>query len=525
MSTHSNALRVISLTVVLGSFGFAWHKFCTSSPPWIRQLDVLGQARKQMLPGTAIICGGSIAGIVAARICADHFEQVIIIDPELEECEKPKTRLMQYKAVHGILALFTDGARRLWPNFDIEMHAAGGRLRQADLHYSGVLLLNENPADKPPQAVNLVMRRPSAQKLVERLFFQHPTLTKTTVLRGTVRSIHASQDGASIGAVTVRLLGGTFVTLDDAALVVDCTGAAQTGLKWLPAAGFYVPRSIRLRYDGNIRYLCLAFDVSPALSAKLPIPAPQRELACVYVYAPHVDEYAAFVMLAITDNDTMELVVGNTSSGDWPQTASEVVPFIAGFRGCNIPVPSWVLETIRLLCDHGNPSLNVIKLPTQTLVRYDSLPAGVLPSNFVAVGDATSQLNPVHGQGFAKAILNGITLNSLLHSVKQGSPSLPRAFSARYFKTGAPALEALWDATRLHDYGSLKCGPMDGETRDTGRFVRWFERKLLTAATQDEEVASALWHVRHMLAADKVLFAPTAFLPWLNLCEGNHGIE
>ncbi|KAJ6558218.1 hypothetical protein B0H19DRAFT_132270 [Mycena capillaripes] len=70
-------------------------------------------------------------------------------------------------------------------------------------------------------------------------------------------------------------------------------------------------------------------------------------------------------------------------------------------------------------------------------------------------------------------------------------------------------MEALWDGTRLHDYGSVTCEPMDGETRDTGRFVRWFERKLLSAATQDEEVASALWHVRHMLAADKALFAPT----------------
>jgi hypothetical protein len=43
----------------------------------------------------------SISGIVAARICGDHFERVIIVDPEIEDSEKPKTRILQYNAGHG----------------------------------------------------------------------------------------------------------------------------------------------------------------------------------------------------------------------------------------------------------------------------------------------------------------------------------------------------------------------------------------------------------------------------------------
>ncbi|KAJ6540853.1 hypothetical protein DFH09DRAFT_1089811 [Mycena vulgaris] len=38
------------------------------------------------------------------------------------------------------------------------------------------------------------------------------------------------------------------------------------------------------------------------------------------------------------------------------------------------------------------------------------------------------------------------------------------------------------------DYGSSSCKPMKGETNDTGRFVRWFERKLISAATQHLEL-------------------------------------
>jgi hypothetical protein len=40
----------------------------------------------------------SIAGTVAA---SDHFEHVILVDPELQDIEKPKTRIMQYNAGHG----------------------------------------------------------------------------------------------------------------------------------------------------------------------------------------------------------------------------------------------------------------------------------------------------------------------------------------------------------------------------------------------------------------------------------------
>jgi hypothetical protein len=42
----------------------------------------------------------SVAGTVTARILADHFERVILVDPEIDDA-KPKTRILQYHALHG----------------------------------------------------------------------------------------------------------------------------------------------------------------------------------------------------------------------------------------------------------------------------------------------------------------------------------------------------------------------------------------------------------------------------------------
>ncbi|KAJ7237466.1 hypothetical protein B0H12DRAFT_107191 [Mycena haematopus] len=514
MWLYDASLVSLALAVCCFAVCFAWEKFCKRSPAWLKQLDSLGQPGQHTLPGTAVVCGGSIAGIVAARICADHFERVIIIDPEIEDSEKPKTRILQYNAGHVFLSLFVEGARRLWSNFDSEMTAAGGRFVFADpqIHYSGIPLLNpyqDYPPGQFPKTLNI--RRSVSQKVLHRLLMQHSTSSKLTRLAGTVRGIRATDDRASVESITVRQLDGSHLTLDDVALVVDCTGTTQAGLKWLKSAGFNIPPNIRSSYQANISYVTICFTVPPELVAKLPIPAALLKTLLIYGYVPHDDAKSSSLGLLNMDNNMMQLMFTDNSGRDLPRTTAEVVPCITNFRGFKAPIPSWFIEAIELLCEHGNPSFDAIKTPPQSFVRYDSLTPGDLPSNFIAMGDASLQLNPVHGQGFAKAIMNGMALNSLLHAVKSncGVPCLPRDFSARYFRGSRNSMDALWDGTRLHDYGAPLCEPMDGETKDTGRFVRWFELKLISAATQDEEVASALWRVRHMFASDRVLLAPT----------------
>lgn len=63
---------------------------------------------------------------------------------------------------------------------------------------------------------------------------------------------------------------------------------------------------------------------------------------------------------------------------------------------------------------------------------------------FEDISKMCSNSIPRHRQGFAKAMLNAITLNSLLHSLDSGVQTLPQDFSARYFKTNASRTGGLW---------------------------------------------------------------------------------
>ena len=133
----------------------------------VDDLPLLGLQRNKKIKGTAVICGGryasgilssfvrtcsitlrtmySISGLLAARVCADHFTDVLVIDPEMAEIQrtKPSARIPQYDSLHGefscdpghccsiniilgYLAIVFDGMRRLFPNFESEVREAGG---------------------------------------------------------------------------------------------------------------------------------------------------------------------------------------------------------------------------------------------------------------------------------------------------------------------------------------------------------------------------------------------------------------
>lgn len=49
----------------------------------VDELSILGQPRDgPKLKGTAVICGGSMAGMFSAIACANHWERVVIIEAD-----------------------------------------------------------------------------------------------------------------------------------------------------------------------------------------------------------------------------------------------------------------------------------------------------------------------------------------------------------------------------------------------------------------------------------------------------------
>ena len=84
--------------------------------------------------GKAIVMGASIAGLWTARMLADHFDEVIVLErDQLPEGAEFRSGTPQARQYHGLLQ---SGLRQmqLWfPGLDEELIAAGAVLRRERL--------------------------------------------------------------------------------------------------------------------------------------------------------------------------------------------------------------------------------------------------------------------------------------------------------------------------------------------------------------------------------------------------------
>ncbi|KAJ7257644.1 hypothetical protein C8J57DRAFT_1234791 [Mycena rebaudengoi] len=273
-------------------------------------------------PTPSIDCQ-SIAGTVVARVLADHFDRVILVDPELLDLEKPKTQVSP-----ALFSLFTDGARRVWPNFVTELRAMGGR-------HSGS----------------------ATQKALHAVLMQHLTAANITVWPGTVRGVEASDNQSSIRSVIVRKLDGTQVVVNDIGLVVggyffdsqtESTSlyvpeGSKAGMKWLETAAFSLPDNLRCSYKPNIR---TAFHGRVHRVHKLCRPVPTRQLPgstdsaepgrhssslgslspSSQSHTQHFTYGLSVTALRKTDNNTMQVML-TSSEDNLPRSVPEILPF------------------------------------------------------------------------------------------------------------------------------------------------------------------------------------------------------
>jgi 2-polyprenyl-6-methoxyphenol hydroxylase-like FAD-dependent oxidoreductase len=76
--------------------------------------------------GNAIIIGGSIAGLLAARVLADHFERVTLIERDLLPADiQTRKGVPQDRHVHALLARGLEIMSTLFPGLENELLADG----------------------------------------------------------------------------------------------------------------------------------------------------------------------------------------------------------------------------------------------------------------------------------------------------------------------------------------------------------------------------------------------------------------
>lgn len=428
-------LCLIQGTSALPSFHSG--KYLWNKTSILKDIHLLSKAREKKFSGVAVVCGGSIAGLFAARVCANHFEKVLIVEPEewvavgkkgLEDHRgsySPKrSRVAQYTAYHHFQPLITSAMRQMFGSqrFEQALRDVGARLatRCSVFWVTGIPALPPpGPKNTYPPVMNLT--RPVFETMLRRLVLQ--TCKGVQYLNGFVSGLIYDDNSEKITGVFIKSPDGCSTTVKGD-LVIDATGSFMGGYRWLKAIPAFANRSsslndLKISFNPNVSYTTSGFALPPKIEEemrKYGFPTNQDTDATSYGSFPLCGAENRTLFIEKRDKNFLHVVCGGYGWSDRIRSVADIEEFVKNLHWKQL-APHWISELLQTFQRENVPvSFVHSKFGSSVYIKYHEA-SDYLPSNFVAVGDAYSQTNPVLGQGCPKACAHAIVLSSQLHRV------------------------------------------------------------------------------------------------------------
>ena len=411
----------------------------------------------------AIVIGGSMSGMLAARVLADHFAEVVLFDRDAFPLPGENRKgVPQGQHAHALLASGRQILERYFPGFKDELYGQGalkGDYQRVRWFDNGVYHTRFDGLEA------LVISRPRLEAHVR---------ARLTALRNVRindrRDVEAP--AADAGRVTGVKVGDDVISAD---LVVDASGRGSQSPAWLEKLGFPRPPEEAVRV--GLGYTTRIFQRKPDHL--------KGDIAVICPSAPPAKRGG--VALAMEGDRWMVTLFGML--GDHPPNDDR--GFLEFAR--SLPAPD-VHEVIA----QAEPLTALIpfKFPQSTRRHYESLAR--FPGGYLVFGDAVCSFNPIYGQGMSTAALQAAALDKCLTA---GDAELAK----RFFAAASKVIDAPWT---MAVGGDLRYEDVDGPRTGMVKFVNWYIGKLHIAAAGDPAVARAFHRVANLLDPPPSLMQP-----------------
>lgn len=418
----------------------------------------------------AVVIGASMAGLLAARVLADHFAEVVLVERDtLPTAATDRRCVPQGRHLHGLLGRGSQALAQLFPGIVDDFWAAGAVPALANEEVRFVTEAGVLP--RIPVADPLVCAgRPVLEQVVRRRVGR---LTNVRVREATdVAGLVLDGTGRVTGVRVFPHAGGAESSLH-ADLVVDAGGRAGRTPTWLGSAGYPAPREEVIR--AGLRYVTARF--------RLPGTVGEDRLVLV---TPRPDRPSGVGAAAVEDGCWVVTLFGYGRHRPSPDPAQFL-------REAGRVLPEDLLAAVRTAQRMGGVQRH--ELPTSVRRRYDRLP--VFPGGLLVLGDAMCSFNPIYGQGMTVAALEALVLDDWL-SAGSDDP-------LRFFRSAARVVQLAWDVVAVGDLALPEVpGRRSAQVRMLGRYLH----RLRATAVHDPVVAEAFLRTVAMLEPPSSLFRP-----------------
>ena len=432
----------------------------------------------------AVVIGGSVAGLCAARVLSDVFDQVTVLDrdafPALSDGPQHRKGVPQSRHPHALL----DGGRqileRLFPGFVAKM-LAGGAL-ELDPGLDMAILRADGWA--PRQATTntlLFSSRVLIESVIRELCAHHENIR--VIERAEVTGLVSKDEPLRVCGVGVREAAGNEREIA-ADLVVDASGRETHVAKWLAELGLPAPDQTVVNADSGYStrwYQGPSPDVRPD----------HFWWRCLWLEpiieggARPEDQY--FGVLFPVEDDRWIVTTASWGGRELPRDPE-------GFERIISKLRSPVLADAIAQAEPISPVYT--RRGMQNSWRHYERWSVELPG-FVSMGDATCGFNPVYGQGMTSAACCAEVLERCL---RQEDPTSGR-FTRRFFREQAKFLSIPWMMATSRDRLQAEVVDSDAGSEPSRlaslirRVATFYLGQIAQAGERDRAVSQKLFEV------------------------------
>jgi len=438
----------------------------------------------------AIVLGGSMAGLFAARVLSDHFDEVLVLERDTLPAEPDfRNGVPQARHLHQILAAGQRVMEKLFPDLVADLEQVGAPRMEW-----GVDNLTFNERGQQPLVSSGVITNTCSRIALEYLIRKR-LLERNNVKileRHRIIGLIPNEDRGVIAGVKVNVNRGSEEKELFGDLVLDATGRRSKTPEWFEELGYARPETSYV--NAHIGYSSCWFKKPENPTHEFVM---MTSLALGSQPTSNGRGQRSGVITAIEDDLWVAIVSSNTK--DYPSTDHE--GFLEFTKTLRSPALYEALKDAEPISPvYGSRSTHSIWHHYEKLDRR--------PEHYLITGDAVCGFNPIYGQGMSVAALDAELLGDSLTSWKSENLN---GFAAHFQSELAKSLQGPWTMATASDKSQPSA---EGDVEDASllsKLIDGYFDWVLQTLEHDPDVLVAFLKVMNMLEPPESLAKPGIF--------------